>query len=121
MQNLALISLFSPFMAFLFASCFALSEKKQFVGIFCSLLVALSTFCSLYLLFCNEAFNVSLFEWFAGVNFGFDIDAISLTMMSVVGIVATCVHFYSIFYMAHDEGFNKFLLIWGFLFFLCFF
>ncbi|HEH6015463.1 TPA: NADH-quinone oxidoreductase subunit L [Campylobacter jejuni] len=113
MQNLALISLFSPFVAFLFASCFALSEKKQFVGIFCSLLVALSTFCSLYLLFCNEAFNVSLFEWFAGVNFGFDIDAISLTMMSIVGIVATCVHFYSIFYMAHDEGFNKFFAYLG--------
>ncbi|EOI1816694.1 hypothetical protein ACMGYH_001741, partial [Campylobacter jejuni] len=56
MQNLALISLFSPFIAFLFASCFALSEKKQFVGIICSLLVALSAFCSLYLLFCNEAF-----------------------------------------------------------------
>ncbi|EAH5412990.1 NADH-quinone oxidoreductase subunit L, partial [Campylobacter jejuni] len=113
MQNLALISLFSPFVAFLFASCFALSEKKQFVGIICSLLVALSAFCSLYLLFCNEAFNVSLFEWFAGVNFGFDIDAISLTMMSVVGIVATCVHFYSIFYMAHDEGFNKFFAYLG--------
>lgn len=44
MQNLALISLFSPFVAFLFASCFALSEKKQFVGIICSLLVALSAF-----------------------------------------------------------------------------
>lgn len=28
MQNLALISLFSPFVAFLFASCFALSERK---------------------------------------------------------------------------------------------
>ncbi|EAK8522589.1 NADH-quinone oxidoreductase subunit L [Campylobacter jejuni] len=121
MQNLALISLFSPFIAFLFASCFALSEKKQFVGIICSLLVALSAFCSLYLLFCNEAFNVSLFEWFAGVNFGFDIDAISLTMMSVVGIVATCVHFYSIFYMAHDEGFNKFFAYLGLFVFSMFF
>ncbi|MCW1650197.1 NADH-quinone oxidoreductase subunit L, partial [Campylobacter jejuni] len=63
MQNLALISLFSPFVAFLFASCFALSEKKQFVGIFCSLLVALS--CFLFFCICffvNEAFNVSLFE-----------------------------------------------------------
>lgn len=46
-------------------------------------------------------------------KFGFDIDAISFTMMSVVGIVATCVHFYSIFYMAHDEGFNKFFCLFG--------
>ena len=29
MQNLALISLFSPFVAFLFASCFALSEIEN--------------------------------------------------------------------------------------------
>ncbi|MBM0637320.1 NADH-quinone oxidoreductase subunit L [Campylobacter sp. VicNov18] len=113
MQSLALVSLFSPLAAFLFASCFALSKKNLFVAIVCSSLIALSAFCSLYLLFCNEAFNVSLFEWFVGVNFGFDIDAVSLTMMSVVGIVATCVHLYSIFYMAHDEGFNKFFAYLG--------
>ncbi|MDX2331454.1 NADH-quinone oxidoreductase subunit L [Campylobacter hepaticus] len=113
MQSLALISLFSPLIAFVFASCFALSNKKLFVGIICSFLIVLSTFCSLYLLFCNEALNISLFEWFIGVNFGFVVDAISLTMMSVVGIVASCVHFYSIFYMAHDEGFNKFFAYLG--------
>ncbi|TKX31927.1 NADH-quinone oxidoreductase subunit L [Campylobacter aviculae] len=113
MQSLALISFFSPFVAFLFASCFALSQRKIFVGYICAILIGIGTFCSLYLLFSNASFNLSLFEWFVGVNFGFNIDVISLTMMSVVGVVATCVHFYSIFYMAHDEGFNKFFAYLG--------
>lgn len=113
MQNLALISLFSPFVAFLFASCFALSEKKVFVAYVCSILIGIGAFCSLYLLFHNQAFNISLIEWFIGLNFGFDIDAVSLTMMSVVGVVATCVHFYSIFYMKEDKGFNKYFAYLG--------
>lgn len=113
MQNLALISLFSPFVAFLIASCFALREKNKIIAYICSLLVGIGTICSLYLLFNNQAFNVNLFEWFIGLNFGFKIDAISLTMMSVVGVVATCVHFYSIFYMEHDKGFNKFFAYLG--------
>ncbi len=111
MQNLALISLFSPFVAFLFASCFALSERKIFVAYVCSLLIGISAFCSLYLLFNNQAFNVSLFEWFIGLSFGFNIDAISLTMMSVVGVVATCVHFYSIFIWLMIKILINFLLI----------
>ena len=110
---LVLISLFSPFLAFLFASCFALGAKKILVGFICSFLVALSGICSLYMLFTNANFNLILFEWFAGANFGFCVDSISLIMMSVVGVVATCVHFYSIFYMANDEGFNKFFAYLG--------
>ncbi|MBZ7968858.1 NADH-quinone oxidoreductase subunit L [Campylobacter molothri] len=113
MQNLVLVSLLSPFVSFLFASCFSLTQRKVFVGYICGILIAIGTFCSLYLLFNNFSNNISFFEWFIGVNFGFNIDSISLTMMCVVGIVATCVHFYSIFYMSHDEGFNKFFAYLG--------
>lgn len=115
MQNLALISLFSPFIAFLFASCFALGKKNTAVGFICSLLIVLSAVCSLILLFNNQDFNMSFFEWISiiGLSFGFDIDALSLVMMSVVGVVASCVHFYSIFYMKEDEGFNKFFAYLG--------
>ncbi|MBS4275459.1 NADH-quinone oxidoreductase subunit L [Campylobacter vulpis] len=113
MQNLALISLFAPFASFLLASIFALKQRSILLGFACSLLIALSTISSLILFFENASFNLTLFEWFIGVNFGFDIDAVSLSMMSVVGIVATCVHFYSIFYMEKDEGFNKFFAYLG--------
>ncbi|ELV0375911.1 NADH-quinone oxidoreductase subunit L [Campylobacter upsaliensis] len=113
MQNLALISLFAPFVSFLFASIFALRQRSILLGFICSLLIALSAICSLILFFKDASFNITLFEWFVGVNFGFDIDAVSLSMMSVVGIVATCVHFYSIFYMEKDEGFNKFFAYLG--------
>ncbi|EOE6440740.1 TPA: NADH-quinone oxidoreductase subunit L [Campylobacter upsaliensis] len=113
MQNLALISLFAPFISFLFASIFALRQRSILLGFICSLLIALSAICSLILFFKDASFNITLFEWFVGVNFGFDIDAVSLSMMSVVGIVATCVHFYSIFYMEKDEGFNKFFAYLG--------
>lgn len=113
MQNLALISLFAPFVSFLFASIFALRQRSILLGFICSLLIALSAICSLILFFKDASFNITLFEWFVGVNFGFVIDAVSLSMMSVVGIVATCVHFYSIFYMEKDEGFNKFFAYLG--------
>lgn len=115
MQNLALISLFAPFISFILASCFSLSKKKIIIGFLCSFLVTLSTLSSLILLFENQSFNITLFEWIPiiGLSFGFDIDAISLTMMSVVSIVATLVHFYSIFYMQDDEGFNKYFSYLG--------
>ena len=110
MQNLALISLFSPFVAFLFASFFSLGQKRIILGYICSLLISFSAISSLILLFYNQSFNIILFEWISiiGLSFGFSIDSISLVMMSVVGIVASLVHFYSIFYMKDDEGFNKY-------------
>lgn len=115
MQNLALVSLFSPFIAFLLASFFSLGQKKILLGYICSLLVSFSAISSLILLFNNQSFNITLFEWIGiiGLSFGFDIDSISLVMMSVVGIVATFVHFYSIFYMKEDEGFNKYFAYLG--------
>lgn len=113
MQNLALIALFAPLASFVLASLFALRPKNTPIAFLCSLLISLSAFCSLYLLFYQQNFNITLFEWFIGVNFGFDIDELSLVMMSVVGVVASCVHFYSIFYMEKDEGFNKFFAYLG--------
>lgn len=113
MQNLALIALFAPLLSFALAACFALRPKNLLIATLCSLLIGLSALSSLYLLWHDQSFNLTLFEWFMGVNFGFDIDALSLVMMSVVGVVATCVHFYSIFYMEKDEGFNKFFAYLG--------
>ncbi|WP_348518701.1 NADH-quinone oxidoreductase subunit L [Campylobacter sp. CCS1377] len=115
MQNLALLSLFMPLLASLFASLFAFRTKNILVGYVCSILVGVSMVASLILLHKNQELSLELSQWIGlvGISFSFKIDVISLTMMSVVGIVATCVHFYSIFYMAHDKGFNKFFAYLG--------
>lgn len=123
MQNLALISLFSPFISFLLASLFAFDKKNVFIAYLCSFLICISAISSLYMLFNNCNFNVNLFEWIGIINltFGFVIDSLSLIMMSVVGVVASLVHFYSIFYMSDDEGFNKYFAYLGLFVFSMFF
>ena len=42
------------------------------------------------------------------IPFGFVVDQVSVTMMMVVTTVSTIVHIYSIGYMDHDKGFNRF-------------
>jgi NADH-quinone oxidoreductase subunit L len=53
-----------------------------------------------------------MFDWImAGdfsVPFGFLVDEVTVTMMLVVSLVSTAVHIYSIGYMEHDKGFNRF-------------
>ncbi|KAA6227268.1 MULTISPECIES: NADH-quinone oxidoreductase subunit L [unclassified Campylobacter] len=115
MQNLVLIALFAPFVSFLLAGTFSFAKKSIVLGFVCSLLISLSALCSIILLFMGQNFNIEFIEWIGLINlsFGFNIDTISLVMMSVVGVVASCVHFYSIFYMAGDEKFNKFFSFLG--------
>jgi len=115
MQILASIALFSPLAAFLLGGVFSLKKKNILIAYFCSFLITLSAISSLILLFENQNFSFVLFEWIGliGLSFGFVVDTISLSMMCVVSIVSTCVHFYSIFYMQKDEGFNKFFAYLG--------
>jgi len=42
------------------------------------------------------------------IPFGFVVDQVSVTMMMVVTLVSSVVHVYSIGYMDHDKGFNRF-------------
>ncbi|KAF1857627.1 hypothetical protein Lal_00014640, partial [Lupinus albus] len=55
---------------------------------------------------------VKAFEWFtvAGVqvNFGFQVDQLSLMMMMIITGIGSLIHLYSIGYMSHDKGFYKF-------------
>ena len=55
---------------------------------------------------------VKAFEWFTiggiQVNFGFQIDQLSLMMMMIVTGIGSLIHLYSIGYMSHDKGFYKF-------------
>lgn len=115
--------LFLPLLSAIFAGIYSFSPKNKAVGYFCSYLILFAFIFSListyYLI--NKDIYMNLGQWISilGINFGFLIDSISLTMMCVVTLVATCVHFYSIYYMEHDEGFNKFFAFLGlFVFFM---
>jgi NADH-quinone oxidoreductase subunit L len=60
----------------------------------------------------NQAIQVTLFEWLPtakyGLGFSFVVDPISSLMLLVVTGVSFLIHVYSIGYMQHDEGFNRF-------------
>ncbi|HEC1776763.1 TPA: NADH-quinone oxidoreductase subunit L [Campylobacter lari] len=115
MQNLALIALFSPLVSAIVLGIFAFSAKKIILGYLASLLIAFSALASIILLSNGVHFNFELGTWISlvDVSFGFKIDFITLIMMNVVSIVATFVHLYSIFYMEHDEGFNRYFSYLG--------
>ncbi|EAI4297771.1 NADH-quinone oxidoreductase subunit L [Campylobacter lari] len=115
MQNLALIALFSPLVSAIILGIFAFSAKKIILGYLASLFIAFSAFASIVLLNNGAHFNFELGTWISlvDVSFGFKIDSITLIMMNVVSIVATFVHLYSIFYMEHDEGFNRYFSYLG--------
>lgn len=44
------------------------------------------------------------------ISVGFHVDHLTVLMLSVVTVVSTCVHLYSIEYMEEDEGFNRFFI-----------
>ncbi|EPP1573381.1 NADH-quinone oxidoreductase subunit L [Campylobacter lari] len=115
MQNLALIALFSPLVSAIILGIFAFGAKKIILGYLASLFIAFSAFASIVLLNNGAHFNFELGTWISlvDVSFGFKIDSITLIMMNVVSIVATFVHLYSIFYMEHDEGFNRYFSYLG--------
>lgn len=115
MEKYLYIALFAPLFGALFGALFAMSKKNIIVGVINSSLIALSTISSLVLLCClgeNSFINIKIFEWISAgnleINFGFIADRVSVIMMVTVGIVSTLVHVYSIYYMNHDESFNRF-------------
>ena len=116
MENLVYIALFAPLVSSLFAGLFAMTPKKLFVGIISSLLLFVSFIASAMLAYyvwsTGNSIHVILGEWIAAgdlfIPYGFIVDQISVTMMVVVTLVSTIVHVYSIGYMDHDKGFNRF-------------
>ena len=76
-----------------------------------------SSFCIAVSLFLNfdsdsQPVIVKAFEWFRvngmQVNFGFQIDQLSLMMVMIITGIGSLIHLYSIGYMSHDTGFYKF-------------
>jgi len=116
MEGLVYIALFAPFASSLFAALFGMSERKIFVGIVASTLLATAFIASAMLAFyvygTGNAIHVTMMDWISAgdlhIPFGFIVDQVSVTMMVVVTLVSTIVHIYSIGYMDHDKSFNRF-------------
>jgi len=116
MEKYLYIALFAPFVSSMFSALFTNGPKKQFVGIIASLLIftafVSSSILLNHILGGGEIVHVEMMTWMATGNlyipFGFVVDQISVTMMMVVTLVSTIVHIYSIGYMDHDKGFNRF-------------
>jgi len=116
MENLVYVALFAPFVGSLFASIFGMSERKMFVGYVASALLATAFVASATLAFnlytTGNVIHLTMMDWISAgdinVPFGFVIDQISVTMMTVVTLVSTIVHIYAIGYMDHDKSFNRF-------------
>ena len=116
MEKYLYIALFAPLVSSLFSALFTATPKKTFTGIVASLLI-FSAFVSSFILLTHilgggEPIHVEMMTWMATgdlyIPFGFVVDEISVTMMMVVTLVSTVVHIYSIGYMDHDKGFNRF-------------
>ena len=116
MENLVYIALFAPFASSLFAALFGMSPRQTFVGIVASFLLFVSFVASSMLAYdvwsTGSSIHVTMMNWIeAGdmvIPFGFVVDQVSVTMMTVVTLVSTIVHIYSIGYMDHDKSFNRF-------------
>ena len=116
MENLVYIALFAPFVGSLFAALFGMSKREMFVGVIASALLFVSFVASAILAYhvymTGGTVHVTMMDWInAGdlnIPFGFVVDQISVTMMTVVTLVSTIVHIYSIGYMDHDKSFNRF-------------
>ncbi|MGA9046049.1 NADH-quinone oxidoreductase subunit L [Sulfuricurvum sp.] len=109
------IALFAPLVGSLYAALFSGSPKSQHVGIVASGLLFTSFVSSAILLtyvMSGHTVHVELMTWMATgdlyIPFGFVVDQVSVVMMMVVTVVSTVVHIYSIGYMDHDKGFNRF-------------
>lgn len=116
MENLVYAIVLLPLIGFVINGLFGKSLPKALVGGLATLVVfvAFLISVSIFIGFPAEGTPVIVkaFEWFTiggiQVNFGFQIDQLSLMMMMIVTGIGSLIHLYSIGYMSHDKGFYKF-------------
>lgn len=116
MENLVYAIVLLPLIGFVINGLFGKRLPKALVGglatlvVFAAFLISVSIFIG----FPAEGTPVIVkaFEWFTiggiQVNFGFQIDQLSLMMMMIITGIGSLIHLYSIGYMSHDKGFYKF-------------
>jgi NADH-quinone oxidoreductase subunit L len=115
MEKFLYITLFAPLVGSLFAACFGNRPKMLITGLVTSALLFVSFVSAVFVFFYvsnGAVIKTELFDWIImgdlNMPFGFVADQVSATMMLVVTLVSTIVHIYSIGYMSHDKGFNRF-------------
>lgn len=116
MENLVYAIVLLPLIGFVVNGLFGKRLPKALVGGLATLVVfvAFLISVSIFIGFPAEGTPVIVkaFEWFTiggiQVNFGFQIDQLSLMMMMIVTGIGSLIHLYSIGYMSHDKGFYKF-------------
>ncbi|WHF52834.1 NADH-quinone oxidoreductase subunit L [Chryseobacterium gotjawalense] len=116
MENLVYAIILLPLAGFLINGLFGKKLPKMLVGtlatavVFASFIIALSLFLKFNA--DSQPVIVRAFEWFRingiQVNFGFQIDQLSLMMIMIITGIGSLIHLYSIGYMSTDEGFHKF-------------
>ncbi|WP_292009549.1 NADH-quinone oxidoreductase subunit L [Chryseobacterium sp.] len=116
MENLVYAIVLLPLLGFLINGLFGKNLPKILVGGLATAAV-FGSFCIAVSLFMNfnsesQPVIVKAFEWFRvngiQVNFGFQIDQLSLMMIMIITGIGSLIHLYSIGYMSHDKGFYKF-------------
>ena len=114
--NLALLLLLAPFAGFLLNIFFGKQLGKTVSGTLGTLTVAVSFAVTLFFFLQVNSTKVpvmvDLFEWLTmanfTVNFGFQLDQLSLLWLMFVTGIGTLIHVYSISYMHDDENMHKF-------------
>ena len=116
MENLVYAIVLLPLLGFLINGLFGKNLPKIVVGSLATAMV-FGSFCIAVSLFMNfnsesQPVIVKAFEWFrvngVQINFGFQIDQLSLMMVMIITGIGSLIHLYSIGYMSHDKGFYKF-------------
>ena len=108
---------FLPLIGAIVSGFFGKIIGDRFSEIFTSLLVSISAILSFIVFYFvvvqDYANNITIFSWLTSgdlqVNWSIKIDALSSTMLVVVGIVSSLVHIYSIGYMVHDDCKTRFM------------
>jgi NADH-quinone oxidoreductase subunit L len=116
MENLVYAIILLPLFGFVINGLLGKHLPKMVVGALATLVVFASFLISvnIFLGFTDHSapIIVKAFEWFTvggvQVNFGFQIDHLSLMMMMIITGIGSLIHLYSIGYMSHDKGFYKF-------------
>ena len=114
--NIALVLVLAPFLGFLINVFFGKSLGKTLSGIIGTATVFISFIATAYffggIAAKPEGIKISLFDWIQisnfSVDFGFQLDQLSILWLLFVTGIGSLIHLYSISYMHDDENMHKF-------------
>jgi len=111
--KIAFLIPFFPLIGFLINGLFGRHVKRSHSGLIASGAVILSFIFGLVLFFSKSIpATFHFFEWIhlgsLQINFAYHVDELTLVMLLTVSGVASLIHIYSIGYMSHDPGYNRY-------------